>query len=184
MNCLCLHNFTSNFYRTTLGSVRYRTYRNARHWVGGEVCHRRFHCRSSRSYTRTSEEHFLEETVDGDESVLVGGVQLLDDEPADRLEGGQQQQQLAEPAPHVVLPVAHVVVEQRLRLTPNQLHTRRRVAQTSRVCVCPAQENKLDKWLCYGRGTARRAVSRNFVTTHRRTDGRTDTRRRHVSRLA
>ena len=76
--------------------------------------------------------------------------------------------------------------------------------------------NKLHKWLCYGRGTARRACQQKFCNyktshlktrvpglscdiicvilrlavfvqyrsvtdTHRQTDGRTDTRRRHVS---
>ena len=108
---------------------------------------------------------------------------------------------------------------------PTDRHTRLITIPCYNTAVTAETSNKeegrtdYNKWLCYGRGTARRACQlkfcnyktshlktrvsglscgiicvilrlavfvqyRSVTDTHRQTDGRTDTRRRHVSRLA
>lgn len=65
---------------------------------------------------RTSQEHLLQQVVDLGHAEELDKLDLLDHLPGDALQGGQQQQQLAETAPRVVLAVIDVVLQAHLHL--------------------------------------------------------------------
>lgn len=65
---------------------------------------------------RTSQQHLLQQVVDLGHAEELDELDLLDHLPGDALQGGQQQQQLTEAAPRVVLAVIDVVLQAHLHL--------------------------------------------------------------------
>lgn len=81
----------------------------------------------------TSKKHFLEQVVDLGHSEELDKLNLLDHLPGDALQRGQQQQQLSEATPGIVLPVIDVVFQADLDLVAHALDLSR-VAQTFSIC--------------------------------------------------
>lgn len=65
----------------------------------------------------TSEEHLLQQVVYLGQAAELNELELLDHLPGDALQGGQQEQQLPETTPRVVLPVVNVVLQAHLHLS-------------------------------------------------------------------
>ena len=66
--------------------------------------------------TLTSQQHLLQQVVDLGHAEELDELDLLDHLPGDALQGGQQQQQLAEAASRVILAVVDVVLQAHLHL--------------------------------------------------------------------
>lgn len=89
----------------------------------------------------TSEEHLLQQVVDFGQAAQLDELELLDHLPGDALQRGQQQEQLSEATPTVVLPVVDVVFQTDLHLVAHALDLSR-ITQTFGICGSrDAQEN-------------------------------------------
>lgn len=89
----------------------------------------------------TSEKHFLQQVVDLGHAKELDELDLLNHLPGDALQRRQQQQQLSEAAPRVVLPVVDVVLQADLDLVSHPLDLSR-VAQTFGICGQTAEEKR------------------------------------------
>lgn len=65
----------------------------------------------------TSKEHLLQQVVYLGQAAELNELELLDHLPGDALQGGQQEEQLPETTPRVVLPVVNVVLQAHLHLS-------------------------------------------------------------------
>ena len=84
-------------------------------------------------WTLTSQQHLLQQVVDLGHAEELDELDLLDHLPGDALQGGQQQQQLAEAATRVVLAVVDVVFQAHLHLGTQPLDLAR-VTQPLGIC--------------------------------------------------
>lgn len=81
----------------------------------------------------TSKKHFLEQIVNLGHAEEFDKLNLLDHLPGDALQCWQQQEQLSEATPRVVLPVVDVVFQADLDLVAHALDLSR-IAQTFSIC--------------------------------------------------
>lgn len=84
----------------------------------------------------TSQQHLLQQVVNLSHAKELDELDLLYHLPGDALQHGQQQQQLPEAAPRVVLPVVDVILQAHLHLVPHPLDLGR-VTQPLGICNDP-----------------------------------------------